>query len=72
MRIVNLDHHLQVQEQVFVESNALIKSIQVFLHALNELRLCHAKERAKPSSLQKQKSSKVDVFHNFSFLHIEA
>ncbi|KAL8457793.1 hypothetical protein ACS0TY_035608 [Phlomoides rotata] len=49
---------LKVQEHVFIESNALIKSIQVFLHALNELRLCHVRERTKSSSLQKQKNSK--------------
>ncbi|KAL0417040.1 UNVERIFIED_CONTAM: Serine/threonine-protein kinase ATM [Sesamum latifolium] len=50
---------LKVQENVFIASNTLIKSIQVFLHALNELRLCHVMERSKSSSaLHKQKSSK--------------
>ncbi|KAI3454494.1 hypothetical protein Pfo_011157 [Paulownia fortunei] len=50
---------LKVQENVFIESNVLIKSIQVFLHALNELRLCHVMERTKSSaSLHKQKSAK--------------
>ncbi|XP_020548356.1 serine/threonine-protein kinase ATM [Sesamum indicum] len=50
---------LKVQEYVFIASNKLIKSIQVFLHALNELRLCHVMERSKSSSaLHKQKSSK--------------
>lgn len=37
---------LQVQENIFTESNTLMKSIQVILDALNELRLCHVLERA--------------------------
>ncbi|KAL7139007.1 hypothetical protein ABFS83_09G021400 [Erythranthe nasuta] len=50
---------LKVQENVLVESNVLTKSIQVTLHALNELRLCHVMERTKSStSFHKQKSSK--------------
>ncbi|PIN15510.1 Non-specific serine/threonine protein kinase [Handroanthus impetiginosus] len=50
---------LKVQENVFIESNALTKSIQVFLHALNELRLCYVMERTKSSAAShKQKSIK--------------
>ncbi|KAL6583807.1 hypothetical protein OROMI_003096 [Orobanche minor] len=50
---------LKVQEHVFVESNELKKSVQVFLHALNELRQCHVMERTKSSaSLHKPNSSK--------------
>ncbi|KAK1564596.1 hypothetical protein Q3G72_006661 [Acer saccharum] len=36
----------QVQKHIFVESNKLMKSIQVLLNSLNELRLCHAMERS--------------------------
>ncbi|KAL6493547.1 hypothetical protein OROGR_032326 [Orobanche gracilis] len=50
---------LKVQEHVFVESNELKKSVQVFLRALNELRKCHVMERTKSSaSLHKPNSSK--------------
>ncbi|KAL3628823.1 hypothetical protein CASFOL_027869 [Castilleja foliolosa] len=50
---------LKLQENVFIESNALKKSVQVFLHALNELRLYHVMERTKSSaSLHKTKGSK--------------
>ncbi|PRQ24322.1 putative non-specific serine/threonine protein kinase [Rosa chinensis] len=48
---------LQVQEHVFTDSNKLIKSIQVWLNALNELRLCHVMERSSLLPL-KQESSK--------------
>ncbi|GFP92353.1 serine/threonine-protein kinase atm [Phtheirospermum japonicum] len=49
----------KVQEHVFIESNALKKSFQVFLHALNELRQYHVMERTKSSaSHHKTKSSK--------------
>ncbi|KAF4352465.1 hypothetical protein F8388_012166 [Cannabis sativa] len=37
---------LQVQEHIFTESNRLMKSIQVLLNALNELRLCYVTERS--------------------------
>ncbi|KAE8124229.1 hypothetical protein FH972_019134 [Carpinus fangiana] len=47
---------LQVHENIFTESNKLIKSIQIFLNALNELRLCHVMERS--SLLSKRESSK--------------
>ncbi|XP_073145738.1 serine/threonine-protein kinase ATM isoform X3 [Henckelia pumila] len=49
---------LKVQENIFIESNALIKSIQIFLHALNELRLCHVTERKSSVVPQKQDGSK--------------
>ncbi|XP_024025503.1 serine/threonine-protein kinase ATM-like [Morus notabilis] len=54
----NIDINLQllisskVQEHIFAESNRLIKSIQVFLNALNELRLCFFKERSSVPSKQ--------------------
>ncbi|KAJ4974544.1 hypothetical protein NE237_007718 [Protea cynaroides] len=49
----------QVRENVLIESNDLIKSIQVTLDALNELRLCHVMERAGSSSTPlMQESSK--------------
>lgn len=41
---------MQVQENIFIESNKLMKSIQVLLNALNELRLCHVIERMTSSS----------------------
>ncbi|XP_022845090.1 serine/threonine-protein kinase ATM isoform X2 [Olea europaea var. sylvestris] len=41
---------LKVQENIFIESNTLVKSIQIFLDALNELRLCHVLERTRSSS----------------------
>ncbi|XP_062116266.1 serine/threonine-protein kinase ATM isoform X3 [Humulus lupulus] len=37
---------LQVQEYIFTESNKLMKSIQVLLNALNELRLCYVTDRS--------------------------
>ncbi|GLT47213.1 hypothetical protein SLA2020_209240 [Shorea laevis] len=37
---------LQVKEHIFTESNKMTKSIQVFLNALNELRLCYVMERS--------------------------
>ncbi|EXB87890.1 Serine/threonine-protein kinase ATM [Morus notabilis] len=62
----NIDINLQflisskVQEHIFAESNRLIKSIQVFLNALNELRLCFVKERSSVPS--KQEISKYYYF----------
>lgn len=38
--------NLQVQEHIFVESNKLIRSIQVLLNTLNELRLYHVMEQS--------------------------
>lgn len=49
---------VQVQEHILVESNKLIKSIQVFLNSLYELRLCHVMERSSLVHL-KQERSKV-------------
>ncbi|XP_022135092.1 serine/threonine-protein kinase ATM isoform X3 [Momordica charantia] len=51
---------LQVQEHIFVESNKLIRSIQVLLNTLNELRLYHVMEQSLVS-LRKDnsKSSKA-------------
>ncbi|KAK4479331.1 hypothetical protein RD792_014843 [Penstemon davidsonii] len=50
---------LKVQEYIFIESNALVKSIQIFLCALNELRLYHVMERTKSSAaLHKLEGSK--------------
>ncbi|XP_043704321.1 serine/threonine-protein kinase ATM isoform X2 [Telopea speciosissima] len=49
----------QVRDNILIESNDLIKSVQVMLDALNELRLCHVMERASSSSvLLKRESSK--------------
>jgi ataxia telangiectasia mutated family protein len=55
---------MQVHENIFTESNKLIKSIQIFLNALNELRLCHVMERSSLPS--KRESSKVS-FLNYPF-----
>ncbi|KAL7154394.1 hypothetical protein ABFS83_04G230500 [Erythranthe nasuta] len=50
---------LEASTRKCIESHVLTKTIQVFLHALNELRLCHVMERTKSStSFHKQKSSK--------------
>ncbi|KAL3824832.1 hypothetical protein ACJIZ3_020861 [Penstemon smallii] len=50
---------LKVQEYIFIESNALVKSIQIFLCALNELRLYHVMERTKSAAaLHKLEGSK--------------
>lgn len=46
----------QVQEHVFTESNTMVKSIQVFLDALNELRSWHVMERS--SGALKREGSK--------------
>ncbi|CAI9106195.1 OLC1v1005280C2 [Oldenlandia corymbosa var. corymbosa] len=48
---------LQVEENIFIESNKLTKSIKVMLHALNELRLWHMLERSTSSSSKVVKSS---------------
>ncbi|PPS01510.1 hypothetical protein GOBAR_AA19162 [Gossypium barbadense] len=44
-----------VQEHIFVKSNKLIKSIQVWLNALNELRICYVLERSS-GPLRKENS----------------
>lgn len=70
IRIISSFHFLQARENIFTESNGLIKSIQVFLHALNKLRLCHVMEKTRSSSLPKPKSSKVEAFLKlFLFYH---
>lgn len=38
--------NMQVQDHIFVESNKLIRSIQVLLNTLNELRLYHVMEQS--------------------------
>lgn len=38
--------YMQVQESIFTDSNKLIKSIQIWLNALNELRLCHVMQKS--------------------------
>ncbi|KAM4115239.1 hypothetical protein ACJW30_04G133500 [Castanea mollissima] len=58
---------LQLQENIFTESNKLIKSIQVFLNALNELRLCHVMERSSlPSKRESSKSAKPSSYSSKS------
>ncbi|KAM3703878.1 hypothetical protein ACJW31_04G131600 [Castanea mollissima] len=58
---------LQLQEHIFTESNKLIKSIQVFLNALNELRLCHVMERSSlPSKRECSKSAKPSSYSSKS------
>ncbi|KAL5544201.1 hypothetical protein UlMin_007985 [Ulmus minor] len=52
---------LQVQEHIFADSNRLIKSIQVLLNALNELRLCHVMERSS-SAPSKRETSKASSY----------
>ncbi|PON35174.1 Phosphatidylinositol 3-kinase, Vps34 type, partial [Parasponia andersonii] len=51
----------QVQEHIFAESNKLIKSIQVLLNSLNELRLCYVMERSSFVS-SKQGSAKASSY----------
>ncbi|XP_050221682.1 serine/threonine-protein kinase ATM isoform X2 [Mercurialis annua] len=49
----------QVQEHILRDSNKLIKSIQVFLNALNELRLCYVLERSfAPTKRESSKYAK--------------
>ncbi|KAJ8427338.1 hypothetical protein Cgig2_030603 [Carnegiea gigantea] len=49
----------QVEKHILVETNKLIKSIQVMLNALNELRLCYVMERAGTAiAASKQESLK--------------
>ncbi|KAM7471306.1 hypothetical protein LguiA_009489 [Lonicera macranthoides] len=47
----------KVQENIFSEPNKLIKSIQIILEALNELRLCHVMERTASSSMSSKRES---------------
>ncbi|GAV63786.1 PI3_PI4_kinase domain-containing protein/FAT domain-containing protein/FATC domain-containing protein, partial [Cephalotus follicularis] len=48
----------QVKEHIFNDSNKLIKSIQVFLNCLNELRLCHVMARSSSISPLNREGSK--------------
>ncbi|XP_058091812.1 serine/threonine-protein kinase ATM isoform X2 [Magnolia sinica] len=48
---------MQVQENIFTESNDLVKSVQVMLDALNELRLHYVVERADTSSAPSKRES---------------
>ncbi|KAF9625359.1 hypothetical protein IFM89_022141 [Coptis chinensis] len=58
---------LQAQEYIFNESNELIKSVQIMLNALNELRSYHVMERATTSSTPvKRESSKYDKSSSYS------
>ncbi|KAK9108083.1 hypothetical protein Syun_024094 [Stephania yunnanensis] len=57
----------QVVENIFTDSNELVKSIQVILNALNELRLWYISERAKASLTSlKQDISKQDRPSSYS------
>ncbi|XP_017218492.1 serine/threonine-protein kinase ATM [Daucus carota subsp. sativus] len=59
----NLDFDLcklissKVLENIFVESNVMVKSIQVMLNALNEVRLCHVMERTGSSLVPSKRDS---------------
>lgn len=55
----------QAQEHIFAESNKLIKSIQVLLNALNELRLCYVMERF---SFVPSKQGSTKVYHTILFI----
>lgn len=58
---------MQVQENIFAESNDLIKSVQVMLDALNKLRLSYVNERAgssfTPSKRELTKVKKILKYH---------
>ncbi|XVF54114.1 hypothetical protein PTKIN_Ptkin05aG0154900 [Pterospermum kingtungense] len=57
----------QVQDHIFVESNNLIKSIQVWLNALNELRICYVLERSSgPSRKESSKHAKPSSYSSRS------
>ncbi|KAK1363096.1 serine/threonine-protein kinase ATM, partial [Heracleum sosnowskyi] len=63
----NLDFDLcklissKVLENIFVESNVMVKSIQVMLSALNEVRLCHVMERTGSSVLSSKRESSKGI-----------
>ncbi|KAI3684521.1 hypothetical protein L6452_33745 [Arctium lappa] len=59
---------LKVGEEIVVESNNLIRSVQVILDALNELRLCHVMERATsvPSKNESSKYAKSSSYNSRS------
>ncbi|QHO17058.1 hypothetical protein HN873_033624 [Arachis hypogaea] len=54
---------LQLKDHIFTESNKLVKSIQVVLNCLNELRICHVQERSSlPSRRETSKNSKPSSY----------
>ncbi|KAK7350621.1 hypothetical protein VNO77_09440 [Canavalia gladiata] len=55
---------LQLKEHIFSESNKLMKSIQVVLNCLNELRICHVMERSSsvPSRREISKNSRPSSY----------
>ncbi|KAF6155451.1 hypothetical protein GIB67_019977, partial [Kingdonia uniflora] len=55
--VINSSISRYVQENIFTETNELTKSTQVFLDALNELRLCHVLERTTISSTTLKRES---------------
>ncbi|KAJ6760715.1 SERINE/THREONINE-PROTEIN KINASE ATM [Salix purpurea] len=69
---IDVDLHklisLQVQEHILTESNELIKSVQVFLNALNELRLCHVMEKSslRQSKRESTKNAKPSSYDSIS------
>ncbi|KAJ7956242.1 Serine/threonine-protein kinase ATM [Quillaja saponaria] len=52
---------LQVQEHIFTESNKLMKSIQVLLNCLNELRICHVMKKSSPVQWKRESSRGTKV-----------
>lgn len=69
---IDVDLHklisLQAQEHILTESNELIKSVQVFLNALNELRLCHVMEKSslRQSKRESTKNAKPSSYDSIS------
>ncbi|KAK9943183.1 hypothetical protein M0R45_008801 [Rubus argutus] len=59
---------LQCAGNIFTDSNKLIKSIQVWLNALNELRLCHVMERSSllPLKPESSKGAKPSTYSSKS------
>ncbi|KVH98208.1 Armadillo-type fold [Cynara cardunculus var. scolymus] len=60
--------NIMVVEEIVVESNNLIRSVQVILDALNELRICHVMERATsvPSKNESSKYAKSSSYNSRS------
>ncbi|XP_061953335.1 serine/threonine-protein kinase ATM isoform X2 [Populus nigra] len=69
---IDVDLHklisLQAQEHILTECNELIKSVQVFLNALNELRLCHVMEKSslRQSKRESTKNAKPSSYDSIS------
>ncbi|KAK2442878.1 serine/threonine-protein kinase ATM [Trifolium repens] len=59
---------LKLKENIFVESNKMIKSIQVILNCLNELRVCYVMERSSlvPSRHEVSKNSRTPNYSSKS------